>query len=471
VRAISILVAGCVLAAFSISCTYKGHDRVCTNKSLPQAGVLHTIACTDNPGRSYALYVPPLQTPQGSGKNGKQFYPVIIAFDPHGDGKLPLSLYKELADKFGFIMMGSMDAKNGLPQEEVREIVAALIKEVFTVYPVDTNRIYFLGFSGGARVATMAAMYQVPVKGVIGCGAGFGGGDQPIRYKFDYFGIAGTADFNMSELLELDEPLSHAGVRHVITAFPGKHEWPPVEEMDEAFSWITLNAMRDGMIKKDDAFISNLMNTFNSRIEMLTAKNQLIAAADACREAVVFITGLGSAEKWKSELISLEMKPAYQSQVAYRNNVLKKEGEEKQQLMQALQSKDLSWWKEWIRSHAAHVTRHENINPEDTLKDRRLLAFLSLYCYMNANAALAKQNEDAAIKIIAIYEMADAPNAEPNYMRAILFARRTEYDHAIDQLKIAASKGFSDKQRLSVQPEFLAMQSSPAWIDLLKSIK
>ena len=90
---------------------------------------------------------------------------------------------------------------------------------------------------------------------------------------------------------------------------------------------------------------------------------------------------------------------------------------------------------------------------------------------MNANATITRQNESAAIKIIAIYEMADAANPEPNYMRAVLLARRSENEAAFGQLKMASAKGFTDKDRLTRQTEFQEMSSSPSWFDLLKKIK
>jgi hypothetical protein len=350
-----------------------------------------------------------------------------------------------------------------------------LIHEVVTVYPADTNRIYFLGFSGGARVASMAAMYQVQVKGVIACGAGFGSTEQPIRYKFDYFGIAGTADFNMNEMLELDRPLTQAGFRQFITTFPGKHAWPPASVMEDAFCWITLNAMKDGRMEKDDLFLSGVVTMFGDRVKELKSNNQPVAAAEACREAISFVEGLVPADKFKEELLKIEILPDYQAQVAYRLSVLKKEEEEKQELMQALQSKDLTWWKARIKTYelgsANDEFKKKNINPEDTLKARRLMAFLSLFCYMNANAAVSRQNETAAVKILAIYEMADTANPEPNYMRAILLARRNENKAAIEQLKIAVTKGFDDKKRFAGQPEFRSLSNSPEWLDLKKTLK
>ena len=468
-------VAGFILLTLSVSCSNGGSGQGKVTRLLPEPGIIHKkIVCAGPSGRSYALYIPgkpsPPAPPPGGEGGSLHRIPVMIAFDPHGDGALPLSLYKDLAEEYGFIMVGSNDSKNGLAALEVKDIVTELANEVRTVYPVDTNRIYLLGFSGGARVAAMAAMYMIPVKGVIGCGAGLGGSEQPVLYKFDYFGIAGTADFNMNEMVQLDEPLSRAGFRHFITTFPGKHAWPPEVVMEDAFHWITYNAMKDGQLKKDEAYISGVNAAFEARISDLEKTNQLIAAADICREAISFAEGLTGTGKFKEMMMILENNPDYKSQVTYRQNILKTEEEEKQELMQALQAKDLNWWKEWIHHHASRITRHENINPEDTLKDRRLLAFLSLFCYMNANAAMQKQDENAALKIVTIYEMADPENPEPNYMRAILLARRSENEAALAQLSIAVSKGFTDKKRLTGQQEFQSMNNPQGWNDLLKTI-
>ena len=173
--------AACILLTISVSCSSGGSEQSTVVKPSQKPGVIHEkIACAGDQEKSYALYLPgktsPPALPQtGGGVEGKTLYPVLIAFDPHGDGKLPLTIYKDLAEKYGFILIGSNDSKNGLSAGAVKEIVAVLMQEIRTVYPVDTNRIWLLGFSGGARVATAAAMSQVKVKGVIACGAGLSG--------------------------------------------------------------------------------------------------------------------------------------------------------------------------------------------------------------------------------------------------------------------------------------------------------
>src|SRR5689334_1247009 len=50
------------------------------------------VVCKSDPAQSYALYIP--------AKHSHDTLPVIYFFDPHGDGSLPLTKYKSLADRY-----------------------------------------------------------------------------------------------------------------------------------------------------------------------------------------------------------------------------------------------------------------------------------------------------------------------------------------------------------------------------------
>jgi len=448
----------------TMACSQAGPQKNVVHYPLPEAGVVHEnipgFTCKDI---SYALYLPKTD---GHAKNG---LPVIILFDPHKSGLLPVKKYSGLALKYGYILVGSNDSKNGMPWNEVRGITSALLTEVLSVYPIDTARIYLAGFSGGSRVASNTAMENAKVKGVIGCGAGFNPGSAGGQVRFDFFGIAGTGDFNMQELLALEDPLSRAGNRHCIRTFPGPHEWPPVPVMEEAFQWLMLNAMRDGRIPKESNMVSGIMDGFRKNIDSLRAKNQLIAAGDACREAVRFAEGLGPAGGFRDMEDAIVKMPEYARQITYREALLRKEAEEQSLLQNSLLSTDPGWWKNRI---AAMESRNmKGKNPEDTLMYSRLRAFLSLFCYAAVNQLMSQHEMAGAEKAVVIYEMADPPNTEPNYMRAILLADREDAPGAMAQLKVAVSKGFTDKQRMMQQPEFRQLQSLPAWFDLIKSMR
>ncbi|MEI6435905.1 MAG: hypothetical protein WCP32_13745 [Bacteroidota bacterium] len=488
---ISLLVSGIIFSCSSVAVEEK------TNPAPLKAGVIHEkVACIEDAATTYALYIPGGQRDTGTSENKSgqiaRLFPVIIAFDPHGDGLLPVRLYKDLAEKYGFFIVGSNNSKNGLPPAEIDAIVATLFNEVKHVYPVDTNRIYLMGFSGGARIASLSAFYKVPVKGVVGCGAGIAGASGAPRYKVDYFGIAGMADFNMNEVVELDYPLSQAGLRHVITTFNGIHAWPPVEAMEEPFQWFTLNAMKDGMIKKDNSLIETIMAGFEKKIEFLKTQENLIDAAATCRKAIAFGEGLTANDKFSEKLKTIEKSAEYQEQVSYRKKIMVDEEKERKELMGALSEKDAGWWKVYVgrrtkdegrrRRDEGRRTRDEGRGTkvysqaewrlkEDALKDQRLLAFLRLLAYMNATSVLTSKNEDAAAKIIDIYEIADPENPEANYLHAVLLARKPATGEALGQLGKAIEKGFSDKLRMTEQPEFASMKDIPQFYDLLQKMK
>jgi len=210
--------------------------------------IIPKVTCLKYYTISYALYLPKNYT-------AARKFPVIIAFDPKGSGMLPLEKYKDLANKYGYILMGSNDSKNGQDMNTSGVIIDALFSETASRYSIDSTRIYVMGFSGGARIASIIGLYQGGVAGIIGCGAGFPATNQPVQFKPDYISFAGNADFNMNELINLDKQLDQAKFTHASILFNGRHTWPPVEVMENAFVWTEFCSMRKGFIPKNDSMI------------------------------------------------------------------------------------------------------------------------------------------------------------------------------------------------------------------------
>ncbi len=463
------LIAGCILLSFFYSCSRAGTEN---HDPLPDRGTVHRhIVVHADSNRSYALYIPKRQPFPAAGKGEPARFPVIIAFDPHGDGSLPLVRYKELAERYGILLAGSNDSRNGLPGDQATAIVDGLTREIRTQYPVDTSRIWFLGFSGGARVASGSAMYLTPVRGVIGCGSGFGNTRQPLRYRFDYIGLAGLADFNMHEVQKLEEPLTRAGFRHFISVFPGGHEWPPAGVMENAFRMTLLNDMKDGRLAKNDSLPDAVLSSLKVRIDSLARSGDPMAAAEYCRWAIALTEGLAPTGPFRESLSGLSASSLFRERQTYREEVLLREEKEKEMLIRDIREKSVEWWKErtgrefGLRKNVRIAAGWKRV--EDTLMSHRLLSFLSLYCYMNAQSALARRENEAAIKIVTVYGLCDPSNPEPDYMNAVLHARRGENKEAMSSLRSALGKGFSDKPRMLSQPEFSGYTGTPGWTEML----
>ncbi len=137
------LIAASFFLTVIVSCSNDGAGQGHVSTSLPKQGVIREkMECAGAAGKSYALFIPSFAPPHAERvESGRYLYPVIISFDPHGSGLLPLTMYKDLAEKFGYILVGSNDSKTGLAGEQIKEIVTALMHEVRSLYPVDTNRI------------------------------------------------------------------------------------------------------------------------------------------------------------------------------------------------------------------------------------------------------------------------------------------------------------------------------------------
>jgi predicted esterase len=224
--------------------------------------VVDRVACSDG-AHSYALYLP-------SGYTPARRWPVLVCFDPGARGALPVNRFKAAAEKFGWILVGSNDSRNG-PVRPAVESLQAMWRDVHARYAVDDKRVYFTGFSGGARVATRAALVCMGcAAGVIGCGAGFPEGIAPARAPakasspeaqaalavgFSYFGIVGTDDFNYGEMRELSQKLDALDLPNRLAVFEGDHRWPPDAECEAALAWMEVRAMKEGRRPRDEAFL------------------------------------------------------------------------------------------------------------------------------------------------------------------------------------------------------------------------
>ncbi|MGA3012818.1 MAG: hypothetical protein ABSD71_02160 [Bacteroidales bacterium] len=360
------------------------------------------VSCQKDRSITYALYLPQNYTPARK-------FPVIIAFDPHGNGVLPLEKYKSLADKYGYILMSSNDSKNGLDMNTEGTIIDALFGETTGRYTIDTTRIYVMGFSGGARIASIIGLYQGGVAGVIGCGAGFPSLNQPARFNPDYISIVGNADFNMNELINLDKQLDEANYTHAMIIFNGKHEWPPFDIMENAFIWTELCSMRKGQIMKNDQIIQYFVQSQKDLINKDKEKGDALGEYNHLLNLTRFVNGLMPVDDFKKSLDEVINSAAYKSQQKQLQQLSGKEMKEQQALNDDFFAKDLEWWKRKIKNYEQQITQGKDSSEVRMYK--RLKSYLSLLCYMSYNRVLSSNDSVAAKHAMDIYELVDPENA------------------------------------------------------------
>jgi len=270
----------------------------------PAAGstgrILDPVGCQADPKQTYALYVPTGYVPTRK-------WPVIFCFDPGARGRVPVERLQAAAEKYGYIVAGSLQLPQWAVGETMRAAIQAIVRDVERHLSIDVRRIYAAGLSGGARVATQVAIGGL-AKGVIACSAGFPPSEDgiPGEVEFAFFGTAGSEDFNRGELWRLDGELNDRKAPHRIVFFNGGHEWASSALLTEAVEWLELYAMRTGAREKDVTFIASQRER---RLAALHVAPDMVRWR-VLRSLAADFKGLSDVAAWEAEAKELGGSPA-----------------------------------------------------------------------------------------------------------------------------------------------------------------
>jgi hypothetical protein len=260
-------------------------------QDLQPGVVIPKVLCAAQPEQSYALYLPTYYARE------KQ-WPVVYVFDPDAQGSRPVELMKDAAEKYGYIVAGSNNSRNG-PFKPEAMAARAMIEDTRTRFSTESNRTYFAGFSGGARFASALAQLCKCAAGVLLNSAGFAPGQTPALATapggtFAVFATAGTTDFNYGEVVTLNAKLATLHYAHAFRGFDGPHSWAPASVMDEAFAWFRLIAMKTGREERDMVFVQEQAAEAGKRAKASEAAGDLYASWKEYSQAAYTFDGFGA---------------------------------------------------------------------------------------------------------------------------------------------------------------------------------
>lgn len=431
--------------------------------SIQRGIVIDTIYCKENKLHSYAIYLP-------TNYIAAKQYPVIYSFDPHGEGKTPVTKYKELAEKYEYILVGSNNSKNGNSWEESNTISTELFNDVIKRFSINTQRVYLLGFSGGARIANTLTILNGAINSVICCGAAapITTTQQP-RNNYAIIGLVGNEDFNYIEMKKYDMiDIAGHSLKHYLLTYNGKHEWPNETTMDEAFLWLELNNMRKDISNKNETLINTSLTPLLNELKKSNEQHQTAEAYHLSKKIINFYDGLAPInecfETYKKMSASAEIDRMLKNEEA----LWRTEETKKQEYIKHFQGNSTAWWTKEIKN----LEKKSNLksNKQEALMYKRIINFLSLVAYMNTSNAM-KQNAPQAVDYYTqLYKIIDPKNKDAFYFRAIYEAQNGNENDAIANLNNAVANGFNDGHTLQKETAFNKIRNSPSFIELQKRI-
>jgi len=446
---------------------------------LPPGQVIEKVTCYVDPAESYALYLPSNYTPAKK-------WPIVYTFDPMAQGTVPAEKYKDLAERYGYILVASNNSRNGSWYDSIRAALA-IWQDTHVRFSLAPRRAYATGFSGGARVAcALGRMARGEVAGVIGMGAGFplGAGQGPsVDLPFIFYGTVGIRDFNYPEMMQLHRTLTDLNIVHRVEVFDGGHDWAPLPVFVEAIEWMELRAMKTGSREKDETRVTEWFNRRLEKARELEAAGNLAEAFQRFQWLDADFEGLHDVVEVKAEISQFEgtkeLKKALKRESQRQQRIqamvdaayggfnqaigpLQEHGGSPSQIRQALDT---------LRFSDRLKLAKERQDKEEGIAAERFLGGVLVHAYEEATEALAR-NDYATARLHLMIAAECAPeSAQVHYMLARVYALNKANKNALAELRTAIEKGFTDREELEKNPDFVALRQTPEFAKLLRQIE
>lgn len=221
-----------------------------TNRSADPPPPALLDAGYDSAKQRFDLYLPPR-------KDAKQPVGAVVFVSP-GDDAGGWKAFEPTCTKLGLAYIAVRNAGNNVPPPKRVRIVLDCLDEVRRHVPLDPDRTYLSGFSGGGRIACLIG-FALPehVGGVLPLGAGGELRPEPwLRHRaadrLSAALVTGTTDFNRGEVEQWRGPLwRDLGIRTRVWVQPGLgHAIPSSATLGQAVAWLEEDRPRRAALAK-----------------------------------------------------------------------------------------------------------------------------------------------------------------------------------------------------------------------------
>jgi hypothetical protein len=283
--------------------------------------IVDPVVCSADPDRSYALYLP-------TRYSNDERWPALYLLDPRGRGRLAVELYREAAERHGYVLLGANDSGSDGPPQTNLDAMQALLDDSFARYAIDPERLYVAGMSGTARAGCeIAARAGGRISALILVGASCAPDPRLERgVDIDFLEVVGDTDFNYREVQLFDDRLDRLDRSHLLLTFRGPHGWHGPLEADRALEWVELRAMSRGLRPVDDAFVDARFEAMQAQARDAERDGRIVDAWYVDREMLRSFEGLRSLGDIRRRFTELGGETEVRRYLRRRRALLREEG-------------------------------------------------------------------------------------------------------------------------------------------------
>ncbi len=436
--------------------------------AVPIGTLVEGMHCTTDASQTYSLYLPSSYTTE-------RRWPVLLIFDPRGRSRLAAELFREPAERFGWILLSSNDTRSDGPMEPNIKAVNALWPEALHAYASDPGRISCAGFSGGSTVALLVGS-QLPLAGIIASGGPYAVDLVPAKPAYAWFGAAGDVGFNNLPMRRLDALHGERGAPHRFVEFDGGHQWMPAEVAAEAVAWLEAEAMRTGTRPRDEALAQELAFDDSAAARALEDAGKPLAAMRRWEAVVRTFDGLSDVGAAREAVARLARDPRVKSA-----EKAERRADRDEEAYDAALARGFSELRNTDRpmpaARLASMLQVDRLLAQatgsgaDALSARRRLAsaFVNLWFYIPRELIEAREYARAATSLEV------ATRIEPTrpalwYNLACARAQANDHSSALDALAKAVELGFADAHLITTDSDLDSLREDPRFAEIAKRV-
>jgi len=352
---------------------------------------------------------------------------LIVVIDPHANGAMALSYFKDIVTYYNCTIIGLNNVENN--QQDYMDRILQNINSSKINLGLEPEKIFLAGFSGGARMAFNFSGSQ-KVDGVLMCGAG-----APLQsisnLNFPLATIIGLKDFNFVEQYYPPESPLTSNMNVLTLVFDGKHEWPPIDKILQAMAFL---------FAKSNVSFNMQMPDYKSNTSEYIKNGDLYFALKDFEAAYKTLSG-------DEQLVSKDMldkfidSPNFKNYFKKFNEFLNKENNIKQLYVNALQSNDFDWWKKEIDNNRKLAESDDKI---EAGMYSRLLSYIGIVMYSVTRNSIPDVNNLYIDKFLQIYEYVEPENADMWFFKSVRQKQLGQMDASQQSMQKAIDLGFSD---------------------------
>ncbi len=436
--------------------------------TLKKGSVIDEVAVNDSIKESFSLYLP-------TDFDMTKEWPVVLVFDMQGRGKRVVSMFREAAEKEGYILAASNNIQDTLALSKNVLISSRMLNRVYSILPIKKSRIYTGGFGAGARMASLLPTFIKEIRGVISCGSALANAEVlSSKRPFHFIGIVGKEDYNYRTMLSSRKLLNNLKFPHQLLIFEGGVEWPSSDYLKKALNVFTLAAMAKGDEPRNEELIDTAYLKSLGETNVLVTENKPLMAQALLLETMNIFRPFKNVDSLKSSLKTLRKTKLFKTYTRSQNAAFFKENLIKEDYVYYLEEdvitynyNNLGWWKFQMEE----LTKYEKgKNIFEKQMAARLKSFLNALIADNIDAIKATSivDEEALTFLWMVNTITDAQNPKP-YLKVISNSSRVEdFGTALFYLEELLKMGYSNKTELYELNHTALLRITPEFNKLMK---